>query len=178
MGKKMLLALDSALQTETSRLNAETQAKKDGRSYYSYTEYSVAAPRGTITVHPDGKIIYALNSQTSDVTAIDAVTGQVLKKIAAGGFAVRFIPAASVALVVSSTTVAAVDLTSHEKVADIVTGSKAAFNSAELSPDAKLAVIHGPGGVLLVNASSGKPVGTMKPFTRVVDVAIDWARPR
>lgn len=174
MGKKMLLALESGLMTETGRLNARNDARKAGRSYYSYTEYTVRAPRGTMTIRPDGKALYALNSQTSDTTVVDADTGQVLEKVAAGGFAVRFMPAASVALVVSSSSVRAVDLASHEKLADVVTDSPGNFDRAELAPDARVAVISGSGGVLVVHASSGKPVGTLMSFRNVVDVAIDW----
>ena len=37
MGKKMLLALESGLEAETARLNAENEARREGRSYYGYT---------------------------------------------------------------------------------------------------------------------------------------------
>ncbi len=176
MGKKMFLALESGLKTETSRLDAENAARRDGKSYYSYTEYTLREPRGTMAIRPDGKAIYALNSQTSDVTVIDAETGQIIEKVAAGGFAVHFMPSAGVALVPSSSTVHAVDLATNQKLADIVTDSSGNFRRAELSPDGRLAVVHGSGGVLVVNASSGKPVGTMKTFSRIVGVHIDWGR--
>jgi YVTN family beta-propeller protein len=175
MGKKMFLALETSLHTEASRQDAENLARKEGRSQYSYTEYSVAAPKGTMAVRPDGKEVYALNSQTSDLTIIDAQSGQVIEKVAAGGFVVRFMPSVSVALVVSKTTVHAVDLNSHQKRANIVTDSLAEFGWAELSPDACLAVIHGPRGILFVNASSGTPVGTMVPGKGIADLVIDWA---
>ena len=45
-----------------------------------------------------------MNSMTDDVTVVDAETGQVIKKVAAGGFIVEFMPTASVALVVQSPT--------------------------------------------------------------------------
>ncbi len=174
MGKKLLLALDTGLKTETSRLQAKTQAQKERRSYYSYTEYTLKEPRGTMAVRPDGKEIYALNTQTSDVTVIDADTGQVIEKVASGGFAVRFMPSASVALIVSPSTVAVVDINSHRKLPDLVSGSPAGFERAELSPDASLAVMHGPKGLLFVNVSSGKAVGTMVPGRAIADVEIDW----
>ena len=110
------------------------------------------------------------------VWVVDGQTGQVIKKVAAGGFDVLFMAPASIAVVAGAGAVHAVDYTSHEKLAPLVTSSNAAFSQAALSPDAKLAVIHGPGGVAIVNATSGKAVGTMLPFTRVVDVTIDWGR--
>ena len=49
MGKKMLLALESGLEAEAARLNAENEARRDGRSYYAYTEYTL-----TRTARDDG----------------------------------------------------------------------------------------------------------------------------
>ena len=178
MGKKMFMALEAGLEAETKRLEAQNEARRQGRSYYGYTEYTLREPHGTMAFGPDGKAIYALNSQTSDVTVIDAENGQVIEKVAAGGFAVRFMPAASVALVASPSTVHAVSLTTHQKLADVVTDTTGSFNRAEVSPDARLAVVHGSGGVLFVNAATGTPVGTMKSFGKVVGVEIDWARSR
>ena len=113
MGKKMFMALEAGLEAETKRLEAQNEARRQGRSYYGYTEYTLREPHGTMAFGPDGKAIYALNSQTSDVTVIDAENGQVIQKVAAGGFAVRFMPAASVALVASPSTVHAVSLTTQ-----------------------------------------------------------------
>lgn len=176
-GKKMLLALETGLQMETARLNAENPARRDGRSYYSYTEYTLREPRGAMAIQPDGKAVYVLNSQTSDVTVVDAESGVLLEKIAAGGFVVKFMPTAGVALVPSSATVHVVDLATRKKRADVVTDSQGQFNQAELSPDSKVAVISGAGGVLVVDATSGKPVGTMKAFVRVVEVITEWGGP-
>jgi DNA-binding beta-propeller fold protein YncE len=174
MGKKMFLALRVGLATEASRSQGERQAQQEGKSYYSYTEYSLREPRGTMALRPDGKAVYALNSQTSDVTVIDAESGVILEKVPAGGFAVHFMPSAGVALVPSWDTVHVVDLNTHQKHPDLITGSAGQFDQAELSPDAKVAVISGAGGVFIVDATSGKPVGTMKAFKQVVDVAVEW----
>lgn len=178
MGKKMFLALESGLKTETARLEAENQARREGRSYYAYSEYTLAQPRGTIAIRGDGKAVYALNSQTSDVTVIDAVSGAILEKVPAGGFTVLFMPAASVALVPSASTVHVVDFATHQKRADLVSDITGNLEQGELSPDGRLAVIHGSGGVVLVDATSGSPLGTFKPFGKVVGVAIDWASGR
>lgn len=174
MGKKMFLALQVGLKTAASKSEGERRAQKEGKSYYQYTEYSLRDAVGSMSIRPDGKAVYALNSQTSDVTVIDAATGAVLEKVPAGGFAVRFMPAGGVALVVSSDTVHAVDLVTHQKRPDLIAGSAADFDEAELSPDATLAVISGSGGVLLVEAAGGKAVGTMKAFSRVTGVVVDW----
>jgi DNA-binding beta-propeller fold protein YncE len=178
MGMKMLQALEQGLTTEANRLEAENAARRQGRSYHAYTAYTLAQPRGTMAIRRDGKVVYALNSQTSDVTVIDGVTGAILEKVPAGGFTVLIMPGASVALVPSAATVRAVDQATHKKQADGVTDTTGNFASAELSPDARVAVVHGSGGVLVVDAAGGKPVGTMKTFGRVVAVEIDWAQER
>jgi YVTN family beta-propeller protein len=174
MSMKILQALETGLSAETARLEAENAARREGRSYYAYTQYTLAQPRGTMAIRPDGKAVYALNSQTDDLTVIDGVSGAILQKVPVGGFSVLFMPAASVALVPSSAAVHAVDLGTHQKQADVVAKSTGDFDSAELSPDGRLAVISGPGGVLVVEASGGRPVGAFTAFGRVADVAVDW----
>lgn len=175
-GTKMLLGLSAGLKTESSRLNASNEASREGRSYYSYTEYTVKAARNTIAIRPDGKEIYALNSQTSDVTIIEAESGRIVEKVAAGGFTVLFMPSLAAALIPSSSTVHVVDLASHAKLPDLVAESDAGFERAELSPDARHAVVHGPKGVLFVNTSSGKPVAAMVKGQAIADVQIEWPR--
>lgn len=178
MGKKMFLALRVGLATEASRSEGERKAQREGKSSYTYTEYSLREPRGTMALRPDGKAVYALNSQTSDVTVIDAERGVVLEKVPAGGFAVTFMPSAGVALVPSSDTVHVVDLATHQKQPDLITGSNGQFDQVDLSPDATMAVIAGAGGVFIVDATSGKPVGSMKAFGKAVDVAVEWGGAR
>jgi DNA-binding beta-propeller fold protein YncE len=179
MGKKMLLSLNAGLKTEASRLSGQRKARDEGRSYYSYYEYTLRAPRGSMVLRPDGKAVYALNDQTSDVTVIDAQSGEIIEKVAAGGFAVHFMPSAGVALLPDSATVHTVDLATNQKLADVVTDTSGNFDRAELSPDARLAVVYGSGGVLIVDASSGKAVGTMKTFGLVTGVVVEWgAQPR
>ena len=145
MSMKLLQALESGLNAEAARLEAENEARREGRSYYAYTQYTLTQPRGTMAIRPDGKAVYALNSQTEDLTVIDGVSGAILQKVPAGGFSVLFMPAASVALVPSASALHAVDLTTHQKKADVVTGTTGNFDQAELSPDGRLAVIHGIG---------------------------------
>ncbi|MBA2355365.1 MAG: hypothetical protein H0V80_11935 [Acidobacteria bacterium] len=178
MGTKMLLALESGLKTETARLEAENEARREGRSYHAYADYTLEPPRGTLAIRPDGKAVYASNSQTSDVTVIDGRSGEILQKVPAGGFTVLFMPGASVALVPSASAVQTVDLATHQKGADVATAATGNFDRAELSPDGRVAVISGTGGVMIVDATRGRPGGAFKPFGLVADVAMDWGTSR
>ena len=78
----------------------------------------------------------------------------------------------------SASAVHAVDLATHDKQADLIADTTGSFASSVLSPDARTAVIYGTGGVLIVDATSGKPVATMKAFRRVAAVDIDWSAGR
>jgi DNA-binding beta-propeller fold protein YncE len=176
MGTKMLLGLSAGLKTESSRLTASNEARQEGRSYYTYTEYTVKQARNTLAVRPDGREIYALNSQTSDVTIIDAESGTIIEKLAAGGFAVHFMPSISAAVIPSASRIHVVDLASHAKQPDLVAETDAGFEGSELSPDARLAVVYGPKGIVFVNASSGKLVATMVKGQGIADVEIEWSR--
>lgn len=177
-GKKLWLGVVSAAKTQSSMSSSRREAEAQGRSHYSYTMYIVKPAVGALAVAPGEKAVYVLNSMTDDVTVVDAQNGQVLKKVPAGGFAVRFMPSASAALVVASDNIHVVDLASHEKLANLATDSTADFSRADLSPDATLAVIQGTSGVMVVNAATGKLVGTLVPFKQVADMAIDWGARR
>jgi YVTN family beta-propeller protein len=176
-GKKLLLALEAATFTATSKSSARREAEREGRSYYQYTEYSVRDADPTMALGPDGKALYALNHQTGDVTVIDALSGQVIQKVGADGFGVYFLPAAATALVVDTSKVHAIDLATHQKAGELASehfGDSRGFKYTEVSPDGKYAVIDGPGGVLTVSGASGKAVASMHAFEDVADVVIAW----
>lgn len=177
-GKKLWLGVVSAAKTQNSMNSGRRDAEARGRSEYSYTMYTVKPAVGALAVAPGDKAVYVLNSMTDDLTIVDAQDGQVVKKVPAGGFAVRFMPSASVALVVAADNIHVVDLVSHEKLPNLATDSKAEFTRAELSPDATLAVVQGASGVMVVNAAGGKLVATVVPFKKVADMAIDWGARR
>lgn len=176
-GKQLWLGLQTAGRTELGRISAERQAIKEGKSYYSYTEYTLKPVRGSLALQPDGKALYVGNSQTDDFTVVDTNTGEVLDRVAAGGFAIRFMPSAGVALVVSDDKVHVVDLTTRVKQPELVIDSKPAFEQVHTSPDARVAVMQGAEEVLVVDATSGKLTAARKPFNKVVDVDIDWGVP-
>lgn len=54
--------------------------------FYNVYAFTPAPPNIELTSSPDGKFVYALNSQTNDVTVIDVLAGKALdNKIAVGG---------------------------------------------------------------------------------------------
>jgi DNA-binding beta-propeller fold protein YncE len=180
-GARLFAALDATVSTEASKAAGRREAQEKGRSYYQYTEYSVRDPDERMAVRPDSKAVYVLNQQTSDVTVVDSESGKVLEKVGTDGFGVYFLPSASVAIVADSVAVHVIDMTTHKKVDDLITSqgaSECVFASANVSPDARFAIIRGSGCLATVNGSSGKATATVLRFKRVADVELDWSAPR
>jgi DNA-binding beta-propeller fold protein YncE len=174
MGSRIAAALGAAAATQNSKNDAKRDASRKGQSYYSYTEYTVRDPSQTIAVRPDSKAVYVVNRQTSDVTVVDAESGQVIEKVGADGSRVSFLPAAGIALVIDDTAVHAVDLATNKKGDDLATGKGYSFGAPQISADGKYAVISAGTGVLLIDSGSGKASARLLPFKRVVDMEIDW----
>lgn len=177
MGARIFAAIDAAVATEASKSAGRREARERGQSYYRYTEYSVRDPDEKMAIRADSKAVYVLNQQTSDVTIVDSENGKVLGKVGTDGFGVYFLPSASVALVVDSGAVRAIDFGTHAKLDDVVTaqaGSGCLFSETHVSPDGRYAVIRGSGCTAVVNGSSGKATSTIQRFKRVVDIEVDW----
>ncbi len=62
-------------------------AASTGQPYFFYQVYvfTPAAPNIELTSSPDGQFVYALNTQTNDVTIIKVADGSVVDRIAVGG---------------------------------------------------------------------------------------------
>jgi len=174
MGSRIFAAISATAATENSKNEGKREAERNGKSYYTYTEYTVRDPNQSIAVRPDSKAVYVVNRQTSDVTLVDAETGRVIEKVGADGSQVHFLPAAGVALVINDRAVHAIDLTTNKKLDDLASGTDYRFDSPQISADGKYAVISAGTGVLLIDGSSGKATGHVVPFKRVVDLEIVW----
>lgn len=178
MSQRLLLAAVAGTATIASQSAGRREAEEKGRSYYMYTQYNLRDANERIAVRPDSKAVYALNDQTSDVTIIDAQTGNVIEKVGVSGSTIHFLPGAGAALVVGSSRVAAIDLASNTKLEDdLAKGSGSEirnFGRTEVSPDGTRAVVVGLGAVLTVDGTSGRPTGMVQAFKRVADVIVAW----
>lgn len=174
MGSRIFAAVTAAADTASSKADARREAERKKQSYYTYTEYTVRDPNQNIAVRPDSKAVYVVNRQTSDVTVVDAETGHIIQKVGADGSGVYFMPGAGLALVLDDGAVHAIDTATQQKLDDLAKGSTYTFRPPEVSADGKFAVINAGAGILLVDATSGKPAGRVLPFQRVVDMEIVW----
>jgi DNA-binding beta-propeller fold protein YncE len=175
--KKLWLGVQSAVKTEAERSRAEQQAIDNGQSYYTYSVYTVRPAEGSMVLREDGKVLYALNSMTDDVTVVSAETGQLIGKVAVGGFALRMLAGAPVALAVSSGKLQLIDLATHAKQPDLLEDGSAGFDDVHVAPNGRLAVVQGTGQVYVARVDGGRLVGAGTPFKKVVDVEVDWGRP-
>jgi YVTN family beta-propeller protein len=175
MSSRLLKAAVAVTQTAASQRSGEQQAIKDGKTYYSYTQYNLKDPNISIALRPDGKAAYVLNRQTADVTIIDTETGKVIEKVATDGFDIQFLPAANVALVVASSKVRAIDTAANKELPDLPTASGAGFTRADLSPDGKYAIVYGPGAVLCIDGTSSPIKVKALPQKKLSDVEFDWS---
>lgn len=80
------MALSVAM-TSLSYYAGYSMAQATGSPYFFYNIYSfsLAPPNLELTASEDGKFVYALNTQTNDVTVIATEDGKVLDKIPVGG---------------------------------------------------------------------------------------------
>lgn len=174
MGTRLLMAAIAGTATIASESSGRREAERKGRSHYYYTEYNLRDANESMAVRPDSRAVYVLNEQTNDVTIIDAETGNTLEKVGGGGFAVRFLPKAGVALVIDSDAVRSIDLETHQKRDDLHTATVAVFANAEVSPDGRFAVAWGRATVLCVNGTMPGARAAAQTFTRVADVVFAW----
>jgi hypothetical protein len=77
----------SAAATASSYYQGQTVARTQGHNSFMYNVYSfgVAAPESDLVVGPDGRFVYALNTQTNDVTIVDSASAGIVSKESAKG---------------------------------------------------------------------------------------------
>ena len=84
-GVKFAKFLGAAAATAASAYAGSSAASASGASYYTYNIYGVHAASTTIVFGPEEKFVYVLNTNSNDVTIIDAATNEIVDKIGVGG---------------------------------------------------------------------------------------------
>jgi DNA-binding beta-propeller fold protein YncE len=84
-GVKFAKALGAVALVAAASL-AEAHARAQGRLVpYDVSSIGIAAPESSVVVRPDGRVAFALNTQSNDVTVVNAERATVLSKQAAKG---------------------------------------------------------------------------------------------
>ena len=120
--------------------------------------YNVAAASTTIVFGPDEKFVYVLNTNSNDVTIVDAETNQIVETIGVGGDVRRMtlLPGGKlVAVRTGFETLHLIDTSTRKKVEERKTGG-----NFFLSPNGKYAVAHRNEKIQSFEGSTLKTIAT------------------
>lgn len=167
------MALSVAL-TAASASAGKSAAIASGSPYYMYNVYNfqVRAANTSVAVRPDGKFGYALNSQTGDVTVVDADTAQVVDKIPGGGTSIRLFTGGEVLAVHDNDALRLIDTATNKKGAEIL------FPGAPrvllgFSDDGRHAVAVGGAVGYALDGKTAKTVARVAGIKRAAQLIVD-----
>jgi DNA-binding beta-propeller fold protein YncE len=118
-----------------------------------YSPWVFTAP-SMLAVGPDGRYAYAINSQTKDVTVVDANTAEAVEMIGCGGYALKILGGGAMA-VVSGGKLQLVDTARNTKTAELELPD---LQGLAVSPDGAHAIALAKRVVVLIDGISGKEI--------------------
>jgi YVTN family beta-propeller protein len=142
-------------------------AQASGSPFFFYNVYTFtpAAPNVALTHSADGNFVYALNTQTNDVTIIRVADGEVIDKIPVGGGCrrVALAPGGKFVYAHASGEVSLIDTHSHKKVIgpDVVEGK--VHNVYALDADSSLVALTSQ-RLVMWDTEKGQVVRTVNGF--------------
>lgn len=141
-------------------------------SPYSYYNVQVAAANTSVAMRPDGRFGYALNSQTGDVTVVDADTALVVDKIPGGGSAVKLFTGGQVLAVQDSDALRFIDTATNKKGAEVLFPGAGQVLLA-FSPDGTSALALGGAVGYALDGRSGKVLARVSGVKRAAQLIVD-----
>lgn len=125
-----------------------------------------------LALRPDGRFAYANNSQSNDVTVVDAETAAVVDKIPAGGKELMTFHGERTLAVVDDTSLHLIDMETNRKTGEVEFGTR--LRRLDVAPDGSRALALTDGAVHVLDGASGKVLNRVTPFqspTQVVFLA-------
>jgi DNA-binding beta-propeller fold protein YncE len=156
----------------TSSSSSATAAAVDryGRTRSSHVAYASNLPNdGPLLTRPDGKVAYALNRSTQDITLVDGQTGKSLDHIHVGAAATLFrLKGGNLIAACDNSEIYLVDTQTQkqEEIKDL--GS---INAVRFSPDRARLLFLGTKKILFLDTSTGKSVGEVEGLKKPTLVA-------
>jgi DNA-binding beta-propeller fold protein YncE len=149
-----------------SYFSAREAAIRSGDTMFSYDVYGIRAASTGMTLRPDGRFAYVLNSQTNDVTVVDLVGVTAVDKVAVPGRELFSLPSGRLLAVVSPTTLSLLDTTSNA-----VAGKweLPGLLPLLLAPDRPGVVAVSEKSVLVLDPSTGQVSGRVDSFVGNTD---------
>ena len=165
IGQVLLAAAASVASYQGGRSAASSRG--GGTFYYTvYTPRVASAARGPLAVRRDGKFAYALDVQTSDVTPIDAESGERLQNIGIGSGGHELVPLANgkYLAAVSDASVTLIDTDSNTMASQITLSGD--VQDFVLSPRGDYAAVIGKQRIAVIDTKAAKQIATSDAFKR------------
>lgn len=169
-GVKLGKFMGAVAATALSAYAGQSLAGATGAPYYTYSVYGVAAANTSIALRPDGKFVYALNTQTNDVTIVNVETGEVVDKISGGGRRLQLMTGGAVVTAVGGS-LSSIDTVTHQALPDLAIEGQVLDLS--LSPDGRYAIALADKTVVCLDGSTGKRLASANGFKHPAQVVFD-----
>jgi len=99
-------------------------------------------------------VVYVLNHETGDVTAVSTKDSSILAKIPVGGRRLQPLHGGSVLALIGSDSISRIDTSTQLALPDVAFHNK--LNDFSFSPDGRTAVVLTEGSVFLLNGKTGE----------------------
>jgi YVTN family beta-propeller protein len=166
-GIKFMKALGAAALTAASYYSAQQQASQSGGGAYFYDVYRIGQAVTSVVVRPDSRFVYVLNTQSGDVTAVDAATGTVVIKIGGGGHGLRMLPGGKRLAVMADDLLKLIDAEANQKGPELPMNN---LRSVVPTPDETGVLAVTDSEVVLLDAATGGVRARASGFKKAVQV--------
>jgi DNA-binding beta-propeller fold protein YncE len=173
-GKKFAKFMGAFALSVAMTAASQNAAMASGSPYYLYDVYSfqVAAPNTSLALRPDGKFAYALNSQTSDVTIVEADTGKIIDKVPGGGQVLELFTGGAMLAVRDKDALRFID-TATQKKGEELTFPGSSSVSLAFSSDGAHAIAAGGTAVYSLDGVSGKVRARHADFKHAESITVE-----
>jgi DNA-binding beta-propeller fold protein YncE len=178
-GKKFAKFMGAFALSVAMTAASQNAAMASGSPYYFYDVYSfqVAAPNTGLALRPDGKFAYALNSQTSDVTIVEADTGKIIDKVAGGGQALRLFTGGAMLAVRDKDALRFIDTATQKKGEELLFPGSSSVALA-FSSDGAHAIAAGGTAVYVLDGTTGRVRARHVDFKHAESVMVEDMAPK
>jgi YVTN family beta-propeller protein len=166
-GIKFMKALGAAALTAASYYSAQQASANNGGGMFFYDVYRIGQAVTSVVVRPDSRFVYVLNTQSGDVTAVDAATGAVVTKIAGGGHGLRMFPGGRRLAVLADDLLKLIDLDANQKGPELPMNN---LRSVVPTPDETGVLAVTDSEVVLLDAATGGVKARASGFKKAVQV--------
>jgi YVTN family beta-propeller protein len=166
-GIKFMKALGAAALTAASYYSAQQASANNGGGMFFYDVYRIGQAVTSVVVRPDSRFVYVLNTQSGDVTAVDAATGAVVTKIAGGGHGLRMFPGGKRLAVLAEDLLKLIDAESNQKGPELPMDN---LRSVMPTPDETGVLAVTDSEVVLLDAATGGVKARASGFKKAVQV--------